>query len=569
MSDDTRNTPDEQKPEALNLFGGNISDYDPNPTREDLDQNDLDEDSPEPESPASEVAAEDAENGAPQTGAPEQGATTDEEQEKPESAEQHKVKNHSEPPMNDSVFNPAHTPQTLMKAAKIREASAAEPALVGQDAHLLRFNPDSKQYQPKDEEAEATLAMMGGDADIYMAGGGSHVAQPVMWDQESGHLAKNPDGKPVHLAHTAEHRQSITMLRQETTGQKMTRAMRQRQAQADLNGQSPDAKPEADAKPSTDPVEQQEKDTVDPRPMTAGAAVMMGLGKAISKLAEAFVKLMEWIAEKAGSAVQAVTPKLQVGIDKIKTLYGDRKNQKTKPETEGCLGEKGQGGIDKYLQKFRTNPLTPDAVANASKDMDVSSLSHRINERNQQAFEQVTQNAEGIVSDYKQKIRSSLQDVETGMHLKEVGQIPLVSPSDFENRARSSNPGDRKRITGGLQSLVSSTRAYRDNVNGLLNSDQTEGLQPSDRKQVLSRLLDQGAHPDSGLESHQQKIMDYASVKGEGVKDKLVSGFAGTQALLETRLHHANEAAQQDPLQTKGQSENGTHDDQAHVSSPG
>jgi hypothetical protein len=535
MSDDTRQEPGKETPKPPNIFGdlGNDS-YDPNPSQQELGTTGLDDETPAPDTANADAQSNEKAAVEPEPPAEDRQAAKSEPETEAKASEGPEIKRKS--PVNDNRYVPMVSPIVLAKADELRRLSSAEPTLVGKDAHLLRYDPEAKRYVPRDEEAAAILESMGDEADVKIAHGGSFVARPLKWDAGSQSMVNNPSVKPELLARTDEHRKSITLFNPETTNQKLVRASKERMEKgADEEGASLADNPrdQTDESPGAEP----------PKPMTAGATAVAGVVSAFRAFSQAIGKLLRFIANltKAGGA--QIARGFSSAKDSLGNWQAGRNAKANADHMPDQAGKLNLDDINRNMQKMRQDPLKPNEVANASKSMGTNALANRINSRNRENLDQVAREADGLISDHKRKMGEGIAAIESGMHLNEAGQIPVHSPQDFETRARRSSPDDRKQITSGLQTLVASVKEFRNKTANLVNGEAMSGVAPKDRAAVMSDLSSQTTQGINGMEPHKQKIMDNASVQGEGIKGKLNSMVSGMQSLLESRISQESEKA--------------------------
>jgi hypothetical protein len=433
----------------------------------------------------------------------------------------------------------------VFKANAIRQAAALEPMLLGKDANLLRYNAETKSFEPVSDDAKHMLAALGEAADISVSNplSGSHMAHPMKYSLMDG-LTGNRAKPQVRVASNLDSKENMKISFENTSNRLARLSSRTQPDAGTLAGETP--APEAG---TPNPAGEKGKEE---EGQGQGQGQGQGSDTAGQNLANAGANLIA-TALKVGEAALEASLKLAIvmgGV--IAAAYGKIakivKDYSVSTEQEYGAGEKmtavsanddlysdADNGIDPT-----SDPITPDATTNATAALGIAGIADRVRQFNNNQAAPVITEAESIRNTYKASMVDGLSQVESALKLNEIGQIPLVSSSDLENRLKTVSPDEKTRAEKGLSTILTASEKYqKDSRNFLMGNGESRPLDKLDSTEATKQIFEfdkLAADPGAGLEDHQKKLLSNMMNGNVSLGESISSMFSSLRDSFQSAL---------------------------------
>ncbi|EAZ98172.1 hypothetical protein [Marinobacter sp. ELB17] len=442
-------------------------------------------------------------------------------------------------------------------ADKMRQSQMLEPMLIGKDANLLQYNSDTGAFEPKNEEARHMLAALGEAADIGVVNplSGSRMTKPVKFSLTDG-LVPNSANKPVKVATNLDSKESM-QINFETTGKRLERLSADRSKSDAVAKAAAAAATPIPGDPSSTPGEGEDKDkpktktddeTKPPEPnlpptngqllatAAAGLAttVITAADKtikfAISAISMTYSKCAEWLDSnpQGGSEGPSTQPGIIGGPSANDDLYAHDGQDESAAHVPNHANDPSATG----------DPITPTAETNATAAIGASGIAERVRQFNDKQAAPVIAEANSIRETYKQSISDGLSQVESALRLNEIGQIPLVSRDDFENRLKTASPDDKSRAEQGVNAMMAASEKYqKDTNNFVMGNGEGRSIDKLDNGEA-SRQIDAfdklAANPGQDMEDHQKSLLDKISMGGKPLGESISDMFGALRNMCQS-----------------------------------
>ena len=446
-------------------------------------------------------------------------------------------------------------------ADKIRQSQMLEPMLIGKDANLLQYNSDTGAFEPKNEEARHMLAALGEAADIGVVNplSGSRMTKPMKFSLADG-LVPNSANKPVKVATNLDSKESM-QINFETTGNRLVRLSADRTktdaASKARSESSTTAEPPTPGPALDDPLAKlgDDKDKPDPDPKTpepilpptngqllgaAAAGLATTLITATNSTLKFAASAISWAYDKCSDALfshpewssddSLVSAGVAGGPSANDDLYTDDNQDISALSFPNPVNDSSTIG----------DPITPTAETNATAAIGASGIAERVKQFNEKQAAPVIAEAENIRETYKKSMSEGLNQVESALRLNEIGQIPLVSRDDFQNRMETALPEDKARAENGLAGMVAALEKYQKDTNSFVMGDgEGRPLDKLDSEEATRQInaFDQlAADPRHDMEDHQKSLMDKLSIGGKPIGESLSDMFGALRNMCQSAL---------------------------------
>jgi hypothetical protein len=431
----------------------------------------------------------------------------------------------------------------VFKANAIRQAAALEPMLLGKDANLLRYNAETKSFEPVSEDAKHMLAALGEGADISVSNplSGSHMAHPMKYSLADG-LTGNRAKPQVRVASNLDSKDNMKISVENTSNRLARLSSRTQPDAGTLAGETP--APEAGApnlvgEERTQGQEQgqgqgQGPNTAGQNLVNAGANLVATAAKISQAALEASLKL----AVVMGGVIAAAYGK----VAKFREDYSASPGQeyaageiRTAVSANDDLYNDVDNGIDPT-----SDPITPDATTNATAALGMAGIADRVRQFSNNQAAPVINEAESIRTTYKASMVDGLSQVESALKLNEIGQIPLVSSSDLENRLKTASPDEKARAEKGLSTILTASEKYqKDSRNFLMGNGESRPLDKLDSTEATKQISEfdkLAADPGADLEDHQKKLLSNMMNGNVSLGESISSMFSSLRDSFQSAL---------------------------------
>jgi hypothetical protein len=187
-----------------------------------------------------------------------------------------------------------------------------------------------------------------------------------------------------------------------------------------------------------------------------------------------------------------------------------------------------------------SDPITPDATTNATAALGIAGIADRVRQFNNNQAAPVITEAESIRNTYKASMVDGLSQVESALKLNEIGQIPLVSSSDLENRLKTVSPDEKTRAEKGLSTILTASEKYqKDSRNFLMGNGESRPLDKLDSTEATKQIFEfdkLAADPGAGLEDHQKKLLSNMMNGNVSLGESISSMFSSLRDSFQSAL---------------------------------
>ncbi|WP_273208915.1 hypothetical protein [Marinobacter subterrani] len=482
----------------------------------------------------------------------------------------------------DDASQPDHTASTstsdggdvFAKAKELRKSKSLEPILLGADADLLQYNPETGEFEPINEEAAHMLAALGESADIAMVNplSGSRMAQPVHYSREHG-FQPDKTRSPVKVATNNDTERNFSMRHYANLEDRLKRVAEQRPERqqphpiANIPSEDRDSDPQEQERAGELGGEEDRRNNNqrDPRAGDQRTTSAM-LAQASGALLANTLNLSASVIDISRRSLEGLAKMTSTALNTAKGLFSKKDplaritSIPAANQEDNLMWGLSSDYLDPNVQPandelLATDPITPDIATNSSGALGAAAIAEKMQEFQKKQEAPAIAKAEAIRDEYKTSLSDGIHQVESALKLNEVGQIPLVSSDDFENRMKTASPDDRERAQKAMDDIVQASERYQREAQKFVLGDgesrPLDKLSGEESMKQLDAFDNLASNPGKELEEHQKKILDHLTIGGQPLTENLGSMFTAFRNMLQGAasrlgiLSSANAQAQQ------------------------
>lgn len=474
----------------------------------------------------------------------------------------------------EALEDAQHKNSLLAKAAELRAQAAMEPMLLGKDADLLTYNAQTQQFEPVNDEAKRMLLALGEAADIHTANplSGSNMTTPLRYHAEKG-VIRNAAASPVKVASNldSKNRMQVSYENKNSRFDRAVDALAERTRDQESGekthhkavGSTENSDEDASASQSPEANEGEGETASNERgtdPLAPSASEAQPGGGPHSPLAAAAASLAAGTLTLTARVIEVSEKLLAEGAAVTASIYNRVKAHivsnvqglTTQEGSRADLGDAANDALSPWTESAESraalrpandadlagDPITPDAETNATATAGLSGISDKIRQFQSTNEAPTLEEAGRIRSEYTGSIKDGLNQVESALKLNEVGQIPIVSQQDFENRLKTATPEERERAEAGINTILAASQRYQSDTQSFLmgngSSRPVDKLSPETAEAQVRAFDALAASPDKDLDDHQKKLLDQISLSGAPLGERIGSLFESFRNMMQS-----------------------------------